>query len=139
MDFDQLIRTTAENMTRNLRKNLRHLMCGINDDKLWNEIDDFLQGSEIPEYVMEKSDGNNLELIKIKMMITEIDNVRQRVEKVLRELRNISDHDVKKVLETLKMRELITEDQFRKMVIAENDILKFAKAITGSGLWISRQ
>jgi len=35
------------------------------------------------------------------------------------------------------MRELINEDQFKKMVIAENDVLKFARAIQGSGLWVS--
>jgi len=78
VDFYQLIRTTTENITRNLRKNLYKLMSGINDDTLRSKIDGFLAGEEIAESVI-TSLNNDVDSIKIKILINEIELVHQKV------------------------------------------------------------
>ena len=65
--------------------------------------------------------------------------MREKVKEVLQRLTNIHDSDVIKTLESLKLGEQITDEQFNRMVMVDNDLASFAKAMSGSGLWLGRK
>ena len=137
-----LTRETAKNLTKNLRENLHKLLFDIDfgyfDGKIRKMIRDFLEGEENAESVTEIL-RNDLDSMKIKMIINEINRVREKVKEVLQRLTNIHDSDVIKTLESLKLGEQITDEQFKRMAMVDNDLASFAKAMAGSGLWLGRK
>ena len=51
-------------------------------------------------------------------------------------LRHIEDKDIGKVLEKLKLQELISDEEFHRLLVSANNVLSYAKAIQGSGFWL---
>ena len=137
-----LIRETVEHLTKNLRENLHKLLFDINfgyfDEKIRKFIKSFLEGKEEAETVTDLL-GNDINSTKVKMVVNEIGRVQRKVKEVLQRLSNIHDSDVIKTLESLRMREQISDDEFNRMVLADNDLSSFAKAMKGSGLWLGRK
>ena len=140
-DMYDLIRETAKNLTKNLRENLHQLLFDMNfgyfDEKIRKMIKDFLGGKKDAESVTEIL-RDDLDSMKVKLIINEIERVQKKVEEVLYNLNNIHDSDVIKTLESLRMRDQITNEQFKRLAIADNDLSSFAKAMMGSGLWLGR-
>ena len=67
----------------------------------------------------------------------QIDERRKKVDKVLRVLRNISDYgELKNMLEVLKSKEVITDAEYKRLLIANRDLKSYVKAFQGSGIWI---
>ena len=133
-DFYQLIDTTVEKLTQNLRRNLNILILGI-DDKIREKVLDFLHGEELAQSVTHYLDTDTTSK-KVKTLIDEIERIRQQVKNVLTQLRDTRDQDTVRTLENLKMRGVINEEQFKKMMIAQNDIFSYARAMSGTGLWL---
>ena len=142
ISFYGLITQTAQNLTKNLRENLHKLLFDIDfgyiDEKIRKMIKDFLDGKEHAESITHIL-RDDLDSMKVKLIINEIDRVQRKVKEVLQRLKNIHDSDVMKTLESLKMHEQITDEQFKRMAIVENDLKSFAKAMEGSGLWLARR
>lgn len=142
ISFYGLITKTAKNLTKNLRENLHKLLFdmdfGYFDAKIRKMIKDFLEGKEHAESVT-RILRNDLDSMKVKLIVNEIDRVQRKVKEVLQRLKNIHDSDVMKTLESLKMHQQITDEQFKRMAIVENDLVSFAKAMEGSGLWLARR
>ena len=140
-DIYDLIHETAKNLTKNLRENLHQLLFDMNfgyfDEKIRKMIKDFLDGKKDAESVTEIL-RDDLDSMKVKLIINEIERVQKKVEEVLYNLNNIHDSDVIKTLESLRMRGQITNEQFKRLAIADNDLSSFAKAMMGSGLWLGR-
>ena len=136
-DFHQLIDTTIEKLTRNLRRNLNILILGI-DDKMREKVLSFLYGEELAQSVTHYL-GNDTDSIKIKILIDEIDRIQRQVKNVLTEIRGTHDQDTVRTLENLKMRGVINEEQFKKMMVAQNDIFSYARAMSGAGLWLGHR
>ena len=133
-DFYQLIDTTVEKLTQNLRRNLNILILGI-DDKIREKVVDFLHGEELAQSVTHYLDTDTTSK-KVKTLIDEIERIRQQVKNVLTQIRDTRDQDTVRTLENLKMRGVINEEQFKKMMIAQNDIFSYARAMSGTGLWL---
>ena len=133
-DFYQLIDTTVEKLTQNLRRNLNILILGI-DDKIREKVVDFLHGEELAQSLTHYLDTDTTSK-KVKTLIDEIERIRQQVKNVLTQLRDTRDQDTVRTLENLKMRGVINEEQFKKMMIAQNDIFSYARAMSGTGLWL---
>ena len=133
-DFYQLIDTTVEKLTQNLRRNLNILILGI-DDKIREKVVDFFHGEELAQSVTHYLDTDTTSK-KVKTLIDEIERIRQQVKNVLTQLRDTRDQDTVRTLENLKMRGVINEEQFKKMMIAQNDIFGYARAMSGTGLWL---
>ena len=125
-------------MRENLDKLLFDMDFGYFDEKIRKMIKDFLDGKEHAESITHFL-RNDLDSMKVKLIIHEIDRVQRKVKEVLQRLKNIHDSDVMKTLESLKMHEQITDEQFKRMAIVENDLESFAKAMEGSGLWLARR
>ena len=142
ISFYGLITRTAKNLTKNLRENLDKLLFdmdfGYLDEKIRKMIKEFLDGKEHAESINHFL-RNDLDSMKVKLIINEIDRVQRKVKEVLQRLKNIHDSDVIKTLESLKFHEQITDEQFKRMAIVENDLESFAKAMEGSGLWLARR
>ena len=139
INFYDLITQTAKTLTKNLRENLHKLLFdtdfGYFDEKIRKTITDFLDGKENAETVNHFL-RNDLHSMKIKLIINEIDRVQRKVKEALQRLRDIQDSDVIKILESLKLHEKITDEQYKRMALVDNDLVNFAKAMTGSGLWL---
>ena len=142
ISFYSLIMKTAKNLTKNLRENLHKLLFdmdfGYFDEKIRKMIKDFLEGKEDAESVTQIL-RNDFDSMKVKLIINEIDRVQKKVKEVLQRLKDIQDSDVIKTLESLKLHEQITDEQFKRMAIVENDLVSFARAMEGSGLWLGKR
>ena len=132
----QLIDQTTEKLTSGLRENLSKLMPKV-DETIRDRIQAFLNGEEIGESVKMRLDNDVLSA-KIAVLINEIERMKLRVKNVLQELQDIPDDEVIKKLESLRMHELINDEQFKRMSVADNDILSLTKAFVGQGLWLGR-
>ena len=137
-----LITKTASNLTKNLRENLDKLLLDIDfgyfDEKIRKMIKDFLEGKENDESITEML-RNDLDSLKIKMIVNEISRVRKKVKEVLQRLSDVHDSDVIKTLESLKLGEQITDEQFKRMAMVENNLESFAKAMEGTGIWLGKR
>ena len=130
LDFDALVRSTIENLTRNERKNLITLST-VDTRPI---VKKYLDGVEDIKSVMEKlSDFKDM---RTKILLRSIEQVQGRVRKVLEALRNIDDTDVGTTLEHLRLNELISDKEFHRLLTSANNVLSYAKAIQGSGIWV---
>ena len=130
LDFDALVRSTIENLTRNERKNLITLST-VDTRPI---VKKYLDGVEDIKSVMEKlSDFKDM---RTKILLRSIEQIQGRVRKVLEALRNIDDTDVGTTLEHLRLNELISDKEFHRLLTSANNVLSYAKAIQGSGIWV---
>ena len=130
LDFDALVRSTIENLTRNERKNLITLST-VDTRPI---VKKYLDGVEDIKSVMEKlSDFKDM---RTKILLRSIERIQGRVRKVLEALRNIDDTDVGTTLEHLRLNELISDKEFHRLLTSSNNVLSYAKAIQGSGIWV---
>ena len=58
---------------------------------------------------------------------------------IIQQLHDIPDDEVIKRLESLRIHDLINEEQFKRMAVADNDIASLSKALVGKGLWLGRK
>ena len=130
LDFDALVRSTIENLTRNERKNLITLST-VDTRPI---VKKYLDGVEDIKSIMEKlSDFKDM---RTKILLRSIEQIQGRVRKVLEALRNIDDTDVGTTLEHLRLNELISDKEFHRLLTSANNVLSYAKAIQGSGIWV---
>ena len=123
-----------ENLTRSTRRNLLKALQTIDTD-ISTMVDNYLTGEEKIENVLDRL-GESSDEIKVKLLLKSIENARNRITKVLETLRNTEEKDVGGVLEHLKMYDKISDQEFRRMSTAANDISSYSKALQGSGLWV---
>ena len=134
LEFYKLIDSTVENLNRNTRRNLYKTL------KVWNKdisekIKNYMNGEGEFEDILAKYAKPNDEM-KVKMLLKSMKHTKSRITKVLETLRNTEEKEVGKVLETLKMHEQISDQEFHRLLSSANDILSYAKAIQGCGLWV---
>ena len=67
----------------------------------------------------------------------QIDERRKKVEKVLRALRNITDYsELRDTLDVLKSQEVITDSEYKRLMVANRDLQSYVNAFQGMGIWI---
>ena len=134
LDFFQLVQTTIDNLTRNARQNLNKLIKKV-DKNIQTRVSQFLNKKETIEAVKELLVDNPTHL-RIKILLKDIANTRERVTKILNALRNVKEEDKMEVLDNLRTNGLISDSEYKRLVIANHDVMNFAKVIQGSGLYI---
>ena len=134
LDFDNLVKVTVENLTRNTRRNLYKALKEMDED-ISVMVNNYLNGEEMYDDVMEKL-AKTTDGLKVKMLLRSVEKTRHRVMKVLDTLRHIEDQDIGKVLDQLKLQDLITDEEFHRLLVSANNVLSYAKAIQGSGFWL---
>ena len=134
LDFNELVNATAENLTRNTRRNL-HKALRLMDKNISTIVNNYINGEEEFENVMEKL-GKSSDGIKVKMLLRDIETTRERVAKVLKALRETEEGGKGKVLEQLRMNDQISDHEHHRLLTSANDILSYAKAIQGCGFWV---
>lgn len=133
----QLIDQTVQKVTKNTRENLTKIMSEV-DETLRDKIKAFLNGEEIGESIR-RFLNNDLISAKIGVLINEIEHAKERVKEIIQQLHDIPDDEVIKRLESLRIHDLINEEQFKRMAVADNDITSLSKALVGKGLWLGRK
>ena len=137
MSIYHLINQTARKVTKNTRENLAKLMSEV-DETVRDKIKAFLNGEEIGES-LKMMLNNDVISAKIAVLVNEIERVEERVKDVLQQLQDIPDDEVIKKLESLRMPDLINDEQFKRMSISNNNISSFNKALVGRGPWLGRK
>ncbi len=79
---------------------------------------------------------NNLDDIRVKILMNNIRKTTRKVKDILNSLRNIDHDDKMKILNDLKNTEVISEPEFHRLLTSNNNIMSYAKAIQGSGIWV---
>ena len=65
--------------------------------------------------------------------------MKERVKEVIQQSDGNPDDEVIKKLESLRIHDLINDEQFKRMTVADNDITSWSKALVGNGLWLGRK
>ena len=76
---------------------------------------------------------------KIGVLINKIEHTKERVKEVIQQSDGNPDDEVIKKLESLRIHDLINDEQFKRMTVADNDITSSSKALVGKGLWLGRK
>ena len=132
LDFDNLVKATIQNLTRNDRQNVYN-MLGNNPD-VQESIDKYLKGeNEIEEFT---NFVDKLDKIRLTILLNNMSKTTKRVRKILNSLRSIDDKERIKVLDQLRSDKVISEPEFHRLLTSNNNDMSFAKAIQGSGIWV---
>ena len=134
LDFFQLVQATIDNLTRNARQNVNRLIKKV-DKNIQTRVSQFLNREETLEAVKELLVDNPTHL-KIKILLKDIANTRDRITKILNALRNVKEEERVEVLNNLRTNRLISDSEYKRLAIANNDVINFAKVIQGSGVYI---
>ena len=133
--FDHLILNVADALVRNEKKNLMHALLAVKSNDR-RKIESWIEGEESLEQTL-PSLKDDVDMMKIKILMKEIDEKREKVDKVLRALRNVTDYGkLKDVLHVLKNQEVITDGEYKRLMIANHDLQSYINAFQGMGIWI---
>ena len=132
LDFENLVRATIQNLTRNDRQNVYNLMGNSQD--IQESIDKYLKGEKQLDDFTNVVD--KLDEIRLMILLNNMKKTTNRVRKILNSLKNIDDNERAKVLDQLKNDEVITEPEYHRLLTSKNDVLSSAKAFQGSGVWV---
>ena len=108
------------------------------DETRRDKVKAFLNGEEIGESIR-RFLNNDVISAKIGVLRNKIENTKERVKEVIQQLDDYLDDEVIKMLESLRIHDLINEEQFKRMAVADNDITSLSKALVGKGLWLGRK
>ena len=134
LELNELIKTIIENLTRNERKNIRNLLENF-DEGVQETVEQFLNGKiPIDEVISLLKDDTNS--FKLKMLLRSIDKTVKRINKTLNTLNNMNQKDKIHTLDQLKLHNLISEDEYHRLLTSADDIINYTKAIIGNGIWI---
>jgi hypothetical protein len=134
LELNELIKAIIENLTRNERKNISNLLQNFDQD-VQKEVEKFLNGEiTIDEVIRILKDDNNS--FKLKMLLRFIDKTTKRINKTLNSLNNMNQKDKIHTLEQLKLHNLISEDEYHRLLTSADDIVNYTRAIIGNGIWI---
>ena len=76
-------------------------------------------------------------MMKIKILMKEMDSRRKKVDKVLHDLRNITDFSqLKDTLDGLRSQDVITDGECKRLIVANHDLQSYVNAFRGRGIWI---
>ena len=151
-DFKQLVRSTTEYIIKHDREELEKLNNVYNNNELITLIRDYLsetipvqnvldyfesgkvESSQIPKYIQ----------VRYQILLKDIEANRQRVESILRRVREAQENEIQlvNILESLRREELISSDQYERLLAIDEtalelqtiaDIIRDTK-IVGSGM-----
>ena len=80
---------------------------------------------------------NKVDALKIKIILNQIENTRNRVKKIFTLLTNGSDRSDQ--LGILRAGDHITDEQYTKLTIAPNNLISISTIIQGRGMYLSRK
>ena len=132
LDFDNLVKATIQNLTRNDRQNVYNMLG--NSPGVRESIDKYLKGeNDIEEFA---NFVDKLDKIRLTILLNNMSKTTKRVRKILNSLRSIDDKERTKVLDQLRSDKVISEPEFHRLLTSNNNDMSFAKAIQGSGIWV---
>ena len=105
------------------------------DEGVQETVEQFLNGKIPIDEVLSilKDDTNSF---KLKMLLRSIDKTDKRINKTLNSLNNMNQKDKIHTLDQLKLHNLISEDEYHRLLTSADDIINYTKAIIGNGIWI---
>ena len=141
LNLYESIDSTIENMTREDEREILGLLRSINDKevgRLTALVKDYFEKEVDLESVLHpvRKLKDKVDALKIEIILKQIQKTRDRVNKIFTQLTNGSDKI--DILNTLKAADLITDEQFQKLVISPHTLPSISRIIQGKGLYLSR-
>ena len=141
LNLYESIDSTIENMTREDEREILGLLRSMNDKevrRLMALVKDYFEKEVDLESVLYsvRKLKDKVDALKIEIILKQIQKTRDRVNKIFTQLTNGSDKI--DILNTLKAADLITDEQFQKLVISPHTLPSISRIIQGKGLYLSR-
>ena len=141
LNLYESIDSTIENMTREDEREILGLLRSMNDKevrRLMALVKDYFEKEVDLESVLHpvRKLKDKVDALKIEIILKQIQKTRDRVNKIFTQLTNGSDKI--DILNTLKAADLITDEQFQKLVISPHTLPSISRIIQGKGLYLSR-
>ena len=134
-EFDQLILDVADTVSQNEKKNLQHALSAVEREER-KQIESWLEGEKSLEKILPLL-KDTVDMMKIKILMKEMDERRKKVDKVLHALRNITDFsELKDTLDGLRSQDVITDGEYKRLIVANHDLQSYVNAFQGRGIWL---
>ena len=141
LNLYESIDSTIENMTREDEREILGLLRSMNDKevgRLTALVKDYFEKEVELESVLlpARKLKDRLNALKIEIILKQIEKTRDRVKKIFTQL--TSGTDKMDILNNLRSANLITDEQYEKLVIGPHTLPSISRIIQGKGMYLGR-
>ena len=143
LNLYESIDSTVENMTRDDKNEILGLLRSMKNDELVVKVmglvkDYFRKETDLEsvEISLERL-KNKVDALKIKIILNQIENTRNRVNEIFTRLANTSNKGDQ--LRGLRASNHISDEQYAKLMIGPNTLPSISRIIQGRGMYLSRK
>ena len=141
LNLYESIDSTIENMTQDDKNEVLELLRTMKDKdvgRLIALVKDYFEKEIELESVLHPARKlkDRLNALKIEIILKQIQKTRDRVKKIFTQLTSGSDQ--MDILNNLRSANLITEEQYEKLVIGPHTLPSISRIIQGKGMYLSR-
>ena len=141
LNLYESIDSTIENMTREDEREVLGLLRSVNDKEARTLIalvkDYFEKEVELESVLLPaRKLKDKLNALKIEIILKQIQKTRDRISKIFTQLTNGSDK--MQILNQLRAENLITDEQYEKLIIGPHTLPSISRIIQGKGMYLSR-
>ena len=141
LNLYESIHSTIENMTKDDKNEVLELLRSMKDKdvgRLIALVKDYFEKEVKLESVLlpARKLKDRLNALKIEIILKQIQKTRDRVKKIFTQLTSGSDQ--MDILNNLRSANLITEEQYEKLVIGPHTLPSISRIIQGKGMYLGR-
>ena len=142
LNLYESIDSTIENMTQDDKNEVLELLRSMKDKdvgRLIALVKDYFEKEIELESVLHpvRNLKDKLDALKVEIILNQIQKTRDRVRSIFTRL--TSGSDKMDILNNLRSANLITEEQYQKLVIGPHTLPSISKIILGKGLYLSKK
>ena len=136
--LEDRVKATTNYMLQNDKTQVLHVLKDVNDEaaqKIQNLISDYFEGLDVINEIYSSlpTIKNKVLRCTLEILLGEMEKKRKSVFEIFNRLDTLDKDDA---LESLKKDQLITDEQYKKLLLTPNDMDAYAKVIEGRGIWL---
>ena len=141
LNLYESIHSTIENMTKDNKNEVLELLRSMKDKdvgRLIALVKDYFEKEIELESVLHpvRNLKDKLDALKVEIILNQIQKTRDRVRSIFTQL--TSGSDKMDILNNLRSANLITEEQYQKLVIGPHTLPSISRIIQGKGMYLNR-
>ena len=141
LNLYESIHSTIENMTKDNKNEVLELLRSMKDKdvgRLIALVKDYFEKEIELESVLHpvRNLKDKLDALKVEIILNQIQKTRDRVRSIFTQL--TSGSDKMDILNNLRSANLITEEQYQKLVIGPHTLPSISRIIQGKGMYLGR-
>ena len=141
LNLYETIDSTIDNMIQDDKKEVLGLLRSMKDEearRLIALVKDYFEKEMELESVLHpvRKLKDKLDALKVEIILKQIQKTRDRVNEIFTQLTNGSEK--KDMLNSLRAANLITDEQYQKLIIGPHTLPSISRIIQGKGMYLSR-